>query len=338
VGWIICLFDNTGSIIFALGGMGRAENEIIINWDKRREQQSTYVCVLREVGTLVLPPVSYGFITMIFWGTNDFISALVTRKLGNWRALLWSLVFSLPLFAVLLPFIEIPRVTINLLGLTLVYNALSLLAMLTFFRALEIGKVALIAPLAATWPVVTVFLSILLFAERPSLLFYIGFIILLAGVLLILFNLQEILRGTFRFFEPGIRTVLIATLCFGISFAMLKPISREVGWFFPMLSMRLFVLPCIYVLMRWRKKPVALRIDKITLLLLMMYSLFEILGQISYNYGVMVTLASLVAGTFAASPIISFLLAKIFLREKTTLIQNIGVLIIVCGLVLVAVS
>ena len=60
-----------------------------------------------------------------------------------------------------------------------------LLGMLTYFGALKLGAASEIVPIAATYPLVTVILSILILGEHVSLWRIVGTVFIIAGVWLV---------------------------------------------------------------------------------------------------------------------------------------------------------
>jgi drug/metabolite transporter (DMT)-like permease len=71
--------------------------------------------------------------------------------------------------------------------------------------------------------------------------------------------------------------------------------------------------------------------------LLLLIGVFDMAGFLSYSYGVAGAYASIVAPIGSAFALVSILLAKIFLKEKISLNQMIGMAAIVSGVVLIAI-
>lgn len=73
----------------------------------------------------------------------------------------------------------------SMAALTLSAVFAGLLGMLTYYAALKLGATSRIVPLAATYPLVTVFLSIFLLGENVNFTRFAGTILIIAGIWLV---------------------------------------------------------------------------------------------------------------------------------------------------------
>jgi drug/metabolite transporter (DMT)-like permease len=133
--------------------------------------------------------VVLGIATAVSWGTSDFIARFAIKRTGSVRALFgvqfWGAVF----------------LTILLFGTGdwghlfdgsgwqpwawgIVAGTLNTCAMLALYRAFEIGKLAVVAPISASYPALTVLLSTLS-GERFSVYRALGIVAAFSGVLLV---------------------------------------------------------------------------------------------------------------------------------------------------------
>lgn len=133
--------------------------------------------------------IALGVLTAVSWGSADFLARFATRSVGSIRALLgmqfWGAIF----VTILLFFSHDWGHLFDFSGWQpwawgMLAGAINTFAMLALYRAFEIGKLSLVGPVSASYPTLTVILS-LLSGEHLSLLRTGGIVAALAGVLLV---------------------------------------------------------------------------------------------------------------------------------------------------------
>src|SRR5437762_12735779 len=105
-----------------------------------------------------------GLLTALTWGGADFIARFATHRIGALRSMLYMQLTGFLLLSLLLPTLGGWRHLANGSGwqpwawgfLAGSFNAVSGLAI---YRAFEIGRMAVVAPLAASHPALTVLLA-----------------------------------------------------------------------------------------------------------------------------------------------------------------------------------
>src|SRR5437762_1998420 len=130
-----------------------------------------------------------GLLTALTWGGADFIARFATHRIGALRSMLYMQLIGLLLLTISLPALGgwghladgsgwQPWACGFLAGC---FNAM---AGLGFYRAFEIGKMAVVAPLSASYPALTLLLS-WMSGERVSAVRIAGIICTLAGVVIV---------------------------------------------------------------------------------------------------------------------------------------------------------
>src|SRR5947207_13544896 len=130
-----------------------------------------------------------GLLTALTWGGADFIARFATHRIGALRSMLYMQLTGFLLLSLLLPALGgwghladgsgwQPWAWCFLAGS---FNAVSGLAL---YRAFEIGKMAVVAPLSASYPALTLLLSWMT-GERLSIVRIAGIICTLVGVVVV---------------------------------------------------------------------------------------------------------------------------------------------------------
>ncbi|HYL84835.1 MAG TPA: EamA family transporter [Candidatus Angelobacter sp.] len=130
-----------------------------------------------------------GLLTALSWGGGDFIARLATHRIGALRSLLYMQLVGFLLLSLALPWLGgwghladgsgwQPWAWGALAG---VFNVFSSFAL---YRAFEIGKMAVVAPLSASYPALTLLFS-WLGGDRLSHIRIAGIIVTLLGVMVV---------------------------------------------------------------------------------------------------------------------------------------------------------
>ena len=195
--------------------------------------------------------IGLGVTIALLGGTADILATLAARRVGTFRATIisqtsgllalfsfaaivfgtWHMTFTLSAFA-----------TSALLGL---FTGLcAAIGYFAFYRALEIGPMAVVSPLSATSSAFTLLFAALLLQEHLSF-GRLGLVtMIICGIVLASTSLAEIrvLLGKpgSLFWSKGVRWALVATLAFGAMDFGIGASASIAGWFLPVLWTRIF--------------------------------------------------------------------------------------------------
>src|SRR5215470_10535862 len=130
-----------------------------------------------------------GLLTAITWGSADFLARFATRRTGTLRATLYMQILGFALLTAALPFLGGWGHLADGSGLRpwvwgLFAGLLNTFATLSIYRSFELGKMAAVAPLSASYPVITVLLSIFT-GERLTVWRGLGIVLVLVGAIVV---------------------------------------------------------------------------------------------------------------------------------------------------------
>jgi drug/metabolite transporter (DMT)-like permease len=130
-----------------------------------------------------------GVATAVSWGSADFLARFATRSVGSVRALLGMQTWGAIFVTLLLFFAHDWGHLFDGSGWPpwgwgILAGIINTFAMLALYRAFEIGKLSLVGPVSASYPALTVILS-LFSGERLSAYRVLGIVAALSGVLLV---------------------------------------------------------------------------------------------------------------------------------------------------------
>lgn len=274
---------------------------------------------------------------MLGWGTADFLAAKSSRRIGYALTLFWMQIIGLTVaFIYFLITVRSLDTIVGFLGILFAVGFFELIGYLSLYKGLKEGAICVVSPIAASWAVVTVILSIIFFKEALQTNHITGITIIILGTILVSTNIRELLAARRMNFFRGAKEGLIAMTGFGLGNLLIVPPVKVLGWFLPALFMRLFGTVLLALFMLFKKKPFKTNSQLTIMALLVPIGIIDMASFFSYNIGVLGSYTSIVAPIAAAFPLITIVLARIFLKEKIVLSQTLGIAMIIFGLILIA--
>ncbi len=289
-----------------------------------------------------------GLLTALSWGFSDFLARFASRRIGSLRTTFYMQVAGLVLLTIFLPWIGGWGHLLDGSGwepwawgaLAGVLNGISTLSL---YRSFEIGKLAVVAPVSASYPALTVALSVFsgehLTAMRG------------AGIALVLIGVVVVVRGEAQ--PPkaldaspsrpenkaasGIGAALISAAGFGVLFWLLgNRVVPRVGfastvWMIRLTSSALTALVILAV-----KKPMSLpRKDSVSIWLLGM-GVLDTGAFVMNNLGMQMEQVSVVSVLASLYGAVTVILSTVVLRERMSRWQWLGIVAIFAGIALIS--
>jgi drug/metabolite transporter (DMT)-like permease len=167
-----------------------------------------------------------GVLTAVLWGGSDFLARFATRRIGTLRAMLYMQCLGFALLTLALPALGglghlADGSGWQPWGWGILAGCINAVCTLALYRSFEIGKMAVVAPLSASYPALSVTLS-LLSGERLSALRAAGIACTMLGVLLVAGGEKASSDGPSPAHNrQGIFLALCSALGFGVLFWLL---------------------------------------------------------------------------------------------------------------------
>ena len=277
---------------------------------------------------------------MFGWGTSDFLAAKSSRRIGYLLTYFWTQLVAF-LIALIYFWIKLPTLNINNIPQYLIFllpaGFLFLVGTLAFYKGLTEGQVSLVSPIGASWAMITVVLSVVFFKEVLQTNQIIAIILIITGIILVSVNLKELLKIKRLTLLGGIKEGLIAMLAWGISLFLMVPVSKALSWFLPVFALKLFGLLFLVIYTMFSKKSLKIDLQIPLLILLFLIGFLDIIAFFAYSFGVEREYASIVAPVAASFPLVTIILARIFLKEKIVFNQALGIAGVIAGLILISI-
>ena len=276
------------------------------------------------------------------WGLADLLAALSGRRIGSWAtvviAQLCSAVAITIVFVVVRPDLgELGRVAWWLAPTSVIAAG----AYLSLYRALELGPVAVVSPVLASYAVIPVLLAVALLGESlrgPQLA---GVIVTIVGAVLTSTDVRALRAGTHRM-PAGLPWGIASAFLFGIATYVLGWASQRAGWL-PALWLARVTAAAIFgaaavviVLVKGRGASVAGRsaVGGSAIAIAAVLGLVDLAGTLSYSRGAEVGFVSIVTAVSATYPLIPVFGSVALFGERPAPNQYAGVAMVIAGLML----
>lgn len=282
--------------------------------------------------------VFFALIALVGWGTGDIFIAKLSRKIGGIEALYAWLIGCFILMSFYLPWAG-PIADWKFYLIAIALNLMGIFTNIFYFKALESGNASLVGTISGSFPVVTVPLSILLFAEKLSSLQLIAIILVIIGLIFSSLNLAEIKKRNLGNLvkDKNIRYALLTCVLWGIYWTLIRIPIEKIGWFWA--SYCYFVAIILFpVLKLIKKNPVSYFSNKYTFLIIFAACLLTTLANFGFNIGLTYGYSSIVSPIAGASPVLFVIISRFVFHEKLTFPQKTGIIFTLMGIVLIGIS
>ena len=287
---------------------------------------------------MVIESLAFGLLAALGWGASDFAAALITRRIGGLPTVFWVHVGSVVLSTAYLPFAgDIGSISATQWTEMAGISVLAFGTYIFFYRALQIGPIAIVTPIIGANAVVVILLAVALTGERLSGLQLAAMPAVIGGVALVSVDLRN-LRSSRELVGQGVLFGIVAMVCLGSWQYLVGLASRELGWFLPVYLTRIMTLtlvaPALVVTRRapWRSLGPKLLAGAVFVAAL------ETLGLFAFARGAEVGVISIVAASATIYPVLPMLGGLLLFRERIAPNQWVGLAAAMGGLVLLAAS
>lgn len=282
----------------------------------------------------ISPGVLYCLLPFFGWGTADFLTRKVIEKEGYYKTLFFSQVLGTLLLLGFLVVFGSPLLNIQSLLVCALLSVTWIVACLAFFKAIEVGKLAIVSPVGASWGLVGALVGIVFFLERPSLFRSLGIPLTLLGIIFVSTSLSELKKARVRTLK-GVNYALFAMFGWGVVFSLARLLLPQFGPIGLVFFLKFFGV--IYLIGGAPLLRENLKLPRSSLPLLFLIGLLDVIAFLGLTFGLESEFVSVVSPAAAAYPVVTVALACGFLKEKLELNHKIGIVLTVLGLVLLAV-
>jgi drug/metabolite transporter (DMT)-like permease len=285
----------------------------------------------------------------ICWGTLDLFSALASRRVGSLRvttgmqlvgaAFIWLAALATGTTLSADPFVLIGGSLVGLAGAG---------AYLSYFTGLRIGPIAVVSGMVAAYGGLTVVLAVVIRGETLTPLQALGAAVATLGVVVTGISFDQGLRGT-RFASPGVVFAVVALILFATMSIGSDIVIDRAPWLEVLLVARtanaiVSVVVLIVATTAFRAISAPMiegvegdggsgRADRRVLGAIVLSGVLDVLGLMSFAYGLEHAETWLVGLASSFGPAVTIVVAVALLGERLRPVQWVGLGGILCGMI-----
>ena len=278
-----------------------------------------------------------GMAGMLGWGIYDFLGGVYAKQIGPFKAIFWSQLAGSVSVLVLIFFfafdLKFPILVVILIPIAaIVYSA----GYLFFFKGFEIGNVSIVAATMNLWAVFTMLFAFVFMGQRLSSLQSLGVLMIISGVTLASLNWNDIKNQRFQL-SSGVKETVLGAFFFGVFWNISEIISEEIGWLVTTLFVKLGIIIFLLLFSFFINRELALtNVTTKTKCMVAFMGIIEAGAVAVVNYGLTIGDAILITPIASALSIVTITLAIVFLKDRITKLQGLGMLTAVAGIIVTA--
>jgi transporter family protein len=278
-----------------------------------------------------------GMAGMFGWGLYDFLGGVFAKQIGPSRCFFWSQLAGLASAIILALALAIPlHVPILVVVLFPIAAILYSAGYLFFFRGLEIGNISIVAATMNLWAVFTMLFAFIFLGQRLSTTQSLAVLLILSGVTLASADWSKVRHQGYQI-SSGVKEAVLGAFFFGVFWNISEVISESVGWLLTTLLVKLGIVLSLllFSVLTRRDLRIAQATTKTKYIVLIM-GVIEAGAVTAVNYGLTIGDAILITPIASALSIVTIGLATVFLKDRVTRLQGLGMLAAVVGIVATA--
>ena len=288
-----------------------------------------------------------GLVTALSWGSADLFARFATRRIGTFRTMLYMQLCGFCLLTLAMPRLGGWGILFDGSGRQpwawgVLAGVLNTSATLALYRSFEIGKLSIVAPISACYPVLTMLLSALT-GERLTLLRLFGLVLTIAGVIVVARGEKtpDDANPVAEQAQPakkrlGVGWAIFAAVGFGVMFWLLGlRVVPLLGSAPSVWVIRLTSVAATLLVMLVARQSMALPLRRDTPWILGV-GVLDTSAYVFNNYGMLHEQTSVVSVLASLYGAVTVALAALLLREKVSRSQWLGIAAIFAGIILIS--
>ncbi|MCH8826319.1 MAG: DMT family transporter [Chloroflexi bacterium] len=287
---------------------------------------------------VVLQSLLLGVLAALGWGIADFVAAVVSKRLGILRTIVGVHLVSIPVAAVYFFAVsDISIVSLTHWAVLLLISAVSFIVYIVFYKALQVGPVAVVSPIVSAYAVVVIVLAFIFTGERLSVMQGVAVSASVGGIVLASVSLRSGMRLR-EVVGLGALLGFVAMVGIGVWQFGVGILSRDIGWFLPIFLGRVITFGMFVPLVAVRREWPWQRLSAPLLVGVVVVGITETGGLFAFARGAEIGVISIVAAASITYPIIPILGGLIVFKEELGFTQYVGLAVALAALLVLALS
>ncbi len=271
---------------------------------------------------------------MFGWGVSDFFAGVYSKKIGPYKTFFWSqlvgLISILLLATVFTVDLHIPVLIILLLPLAVLFYSAGYLF---FMRGFQVGNISIVAAIMNLWAVFTMLIAFIFMGQRLSATQFAGVLMIISGAVLASLNWRHMKNRSFQL-SAGVKEAVFGALAFGVFWNISEVISEKIGWLLTTLFVKMGIILFLLLFSLFIKRELCLKqATWKTKVMVILMGVLEAGAVAVVNFGLAFGDAILITPIASALSVVTIALAVVFLKDRITRLQGMGIITAICGIV-----
>jgi uncharacterized membrane protein len=272
--------------------------------------------------------------SMLLFGVSNGLQKIPTGRIGAVKFITCrGVVISIITFIFAALKFDPKLFDLQTVSLAILLSAVSYLGLYFFSMGLFESKAGIVIPISSSRVVVITIMGIVFLGDIVNIGKLLCIVPIIVGIVLVSLDLKALHGSDLK---KGIGYALLAALFWGITFPFFGTFSNKLGvyTFAFILEFTVFVVSMLQSILINKNNQVLPSKNELLVSwkLILLVSVTGAFGSITMNAGYATGLISVVAAVTSITPLISVLIGRIFLREKMTMQQYLGAVVIVVGM------
>lgn len=283
-------------------------------------------------------PIIFAIIALILLGLSSSFSKTPTDKLGAERVMVIRGIFNVIILGFVLLFNLPHGFTLNNIIVALLISILGYFPLLFFLKALAIGKMGIVSPIASSYTFLTVILAVIFYHEHLSAGQLMAVIGIIVGIILISLNFRDFKSSHLFNMKSGVPFALLAALTWGLYFFLIRIPTAHLGTYFTSFIVELIILFSALTTLFFQKKMNFQIPEGKTLFSVFLVSITVSVGVLFYYQALNIGSVSIISAIGSSTPLIVTLYGAIFMKERLKIQQYAGMAVILLGIIGLSIS
>jgi uncharacterized membrane protein len=285
--------------------------------------------------------VIFGLASAIFWGSAEIIGTVASRRIGSFATVAVGQTAGTLIIA---PIVLLSGASLSGSGEAAPWlvssGVIVAVAYLSFYRALQLGPIALVSPIGAGYGAISVMLAVVVLGEEVHGWTAVGVASALLGIVLTARDPVSVVVGGVG--RKGVPYAVLSVIGFGVGAFLLGAYSQDLGWTVAVFLSRLGVMMALLSVVAYRMLTTGSRrtrpLRAVNVLLAAGAGVLDLAGQLAFARASQLGLVSLAAAVSATYPMMPILVGVSRFGERLVTSQWLGIALVIGGLVALGVA
>lgn len=278
-----------------------------------------------------------GLINMLGMGLANSIAKKPIQALGEVNFLVKrTQLTSLGLFIVLVFYFLSANFNFIYIIFSLFLSFIVYLGMMFMYQSFKVGKLGVVSPIASSYPLISIFLTVIFFHVNISYQQVLAILIIFLGVIMCSLNFHDFKKSLFFDRKSGILQAMLASILMGSFFFLSQFPNRELGPYLSSFIFEIGMLFCAVTHSFFLPKVDEKQITKKVNLLIYVVAILSVLAIVFFYFGLRFYNAPVILASSGASPLVVLVYGSLVYREKLSVKQIIASGLMIVGIILLS--